>query len=63
MKKYRFCDVYKTHCYLVQYNDNYFKVVLNKFQKEKGFEKITKINPYIQIEEFMGLSTEKKNVK
>lgn len=26
---------------------------MNKFQKEKGFEKITKIDPYKQIEDFM----------
>lgn len=53
IKTYRACDVYKSHCYLVQYNDDYFKILLNKYQKEKGFEKITKINPYKQIEDFM----------
>ena len=53
IKKYRVCDVYKSHCYLVQYNDDYFKIVLNKYQKEKGFEKIAKINPDKQIEDVM----------
>lgn len=59
-------QVYNTHFYLVQYNDNYFKIVLNKFQREKGFEE--KDKKHISFSdsdevERISLSRTKRNIK
>lgn len=51
-------EIYHTKYYLYQYNDTNFRIVCQKYSKDKGFEKITS-NLYKQIEEFMGLSSEK----
>lgn len=58
-------DVYSSHCYLVQYNDDYFKIILNKYQREKGFEEITKKNNINDIDEVqrISLSRTKRNIK
>lgn len=59
-------DVYNSHCYLVQYNDDYFKIVLNKYQREKGFEEINKKNTFVDNKdeyERQSLSRTKRNIK
>lgn len=58
-------DIYNSHCYFVQYNDNYFRVVLNKYQREKGFEEINKKNILSNEEEVerVSLSRTKRNIK
>ena len=59
-------DVYNSHCYLIQYNDDYFKIVLNKYQREKGFEeihkKLTTIDNSTEYER-QSLSRTKRNIK
>lgn len=58
-------DVYKSHCYFVQYNDDYFKIILNKYQREKGFENIKKNVLEIEEDEIerISLSRTKRNIK
>lgn len=46
-------EIYSSKLFLYQYNDSNFRIVCQKYSKDKGFEKITKINPYKQIEDFM----------
>ena len=42
--------------YLYQYNDTTFRLVCCKSVKDKGYEEITKDNPFQTIEDFFGLS-------
>ena len=52
-------EVYSSKVFLYQYNDTNFRIVCQKYSKDKGFEKNSKDNLFNKIEEFMGLSTEK----
>lgn len=42
--------------YLYQYNDTTFRLVCCKSAKDKGYEEITKVDTFQQIEDFFGLS-------
>lgn len=66
LKRYTKNQVYNSHCYLIQYNDDYFKIVLNKFQREKGFEEINKKLTFVDNKdeyERQSLSRTKRNIK
>lgn len=52
-------EIYSSKVFLYQYNDTNFRIVCQKYSKDKGFETITKPIIYKKIEEFMGLPTEK----
>ena len=52
-------EIYSSKVFLYQYNDTNFRIVCQKYSKDKGFEKTNKSNIYKQIEQFMGLSSEK----
>ena len=52
-------EIYSSKVFLYQYTNTNFRIVCQKYSRDKGFEKTTKLNMYKQIEEFMGLSTEK----
>lgn len=50
----------------MQYNDNYFKVILNKYQREKGFEELNKKSIFVDNQEEIervSLSRTKRNIK
>lgn len=42
--------------FLYQYNDTTFRIVCCKYAKDKGYEQITKVDPYKQLEDFFGLN-------
>ena len=52
-------EIYSPKIYLYQYTDTTFRIVCQKYTKEKGFELHKNIDLYKQIEEFMGLNDEK----
>ena len=52
-------EIYSSKVFLYQYTDTNFRIVCQKYSKDKGFEKVTKSNIFKQIEEFMGLTNEK----
>lgn len=61
-------DVYTSKTFLYQYNDNNFRVVLQKFCKNKGFEEINKQETFIKQTEDeelqrISLSRTKRNIR
>lgn len=61
-------DVYTSKTFLYQYNDNNFRVVLQKFCKNKGFEEINKQETFIKQTEDeelqrVSLSRTKRNIR
>ena len=44
---------HERYYYLYQYNDNTFRLVCCKSAKDKGYEEITKDDPFEQIEDFL----------
>lgn len=61
-------DVYTSKTFLYQYNDNNFRVVLQKFCKNKGFEEINKQETFIKQTEDeelqrQSLSRTKRNIR
>lgn len=50
MIRYNNNDVYKTKYFLYQYNDTNFRILKQKFSREKGFELIEKFKKDISID-------------
>ncbi len=66
--KFNKSKVYHEACTLYQYNNDYFRVVLQKYQRQKGFEEISKENTYIpqtESEEVqrISISRTKRNIR
>ena len=66
LKIYTKNQIYNSHCYFTQYNDTYFRITLNKYQREKGYEeinkKLTSINNSDEYQR-QSLSRTKRNIK
>ena len=61
-------EVYTSKTFLYQYNDNNFRVVLQKFCKNKGFEEVNKQETFIKQTEDeelqrVSLSRTKRNIR
>lgn len=60
-------DVYKTKFFLYQYTDTYFRIVKQKYHREKGFEEIKKRETYIPLDKSeidrVSISRTRRNIR
>lgn len=61
-------QIYKDKFFLYQYNDNDFRIILNKYTREKGFEEIKNQNSFIpqtedEEKQRISLSRTKRNIR